>query len=374
MKLITTIAFILLFSTSLFGLPPHAFATSITISNPYVTKSNSYKGQLHNHTTNSDGSSSPWDVVTAYKNAGYNFISITDHNLITPDPGVNGIFFIPGAEQSCIGGHIGRIKAKSLETNISIPAQTLINKINAEGGIAILNHPYYPKPNGTWTPARIDALSGYAGIEIFNSLLLNDGTAYAEDRWDYVLSQNKMVWGFATDDCHNQNSSKCRTAYIRVFANNLTFDEIFNNIKSGNFYSGYTPHGSTDIRITISVADNTITTTTNVPATIEFITSGGQVKKTVKNSTSSSYTPIVADKYVRIRVTKGGAQVWSNPLQINPPPGDLDRDGDVDIDDYNTLISDFGKTGTAGWIPADIDKNGRVDIFDYNILVGNFGK
>jgi len=27
-----------------------------------------------------------------------------------------------------------------------------------------------------------------------------------------------------------------------------------------------------------------------------------------------------------------------------------------------------------GWIKADIDKNGKVDIFDYNTLVGNFGK
>ncbi|MEW5805301.1 MAG: choice-of-anchor Q domain-containing protein [Patescibacteria group bacterium] len=54
--------------------------------------------------------------------------------------------------------------------------------------------------------------------------------------------------------------------------------------------------------------------------------------------------------------------------------GDLDRDADVDIRDYNLLVADFGKTGSPGFIAADIIKDGQVDIFDYNILVTNFGR
>ena len=55
-------------------------------------------------------------------------------------------------------------------------------------------------------------------------------------------------------------------------------------------------------------------------------------------------------------------------------PGDLNSDGKVDIFDYNILIGDFGKTGSAGFVPSDIDNNGKVDIFDYNLLVSNYGK
>jgi hypothetical protein len=44
----------------------------------------------------------------------------------------------------------------------------------------------------------------------------------------------------------------------------------------------------------------------------------------------------------------------------------------VDINDYNLLMANFGKTGTG--VVGDIDGNGKVDIFDYNMLVGNFGK
>lgn len=54
--------------------------------------------------------------------------------------------------------------------------------------------------------------------------------------------------------------------------------------------------------------------------------------------------------------------------------GDLNGDGKIDIFDYNTMVTNFGKTGSNGFTPADINKNGSVDIFDYNILIGNFGK
>ncbi len=57
-----------------------------------------------------------------------------------------------------------------------------------------------------------------------------------------------------------------------------------------------------------------------------------------------------------------------------PLAGDINKDGKVNISDYNVFVGNFGKTGTVGFIPSDIIKNGKIDIFDYNVLVGNFGK
>lgn len=63
---------------------------------------------------------------------------------------------------------------------------------------------------------------------------------------------------------------------------------------------------------------------------------------------------------------------------LNPPApskqGDLDKDQDIDLFDYNLLLGAFGKTGSPGFDPADIIKNGTVDIFDFNALIENFGK
>lgn len=69
-----------------------------------------------------------------------------------------------------------------------------------------------------------------------------------------------------------------------------------------------------------------------------------------------------------------GASPSPTPSPSPAKPGDLNIDGKVDIFDYNIIIFDFDKTGSAGFIPADINKNGKVDIFDYNVVVENFGK
>src|SRR3989344_8433021 len=62
----------------------------------------------------------------------------------------------------------------------------------------------------------------------------------------------------------------------------------------------------------------------------------------------------------------------SNSFAASSNQGDIDGNGKVDIFDYNSLLSDFGKI--ASGLIADLDGNGKVDIFDFNTLLGNFGK
>jgi hypothetical protein len=51
--------------------------------------------------------------------------------------------------------------------------------------------------------------------------------------------------------------------------------------------------------------------------------------------------------------------------------GDLDGDGDVDLSDLATLLSDFGCTG--GTCPGDVDGDGDTDMADLAALLGNYG-
>ena len=46
-------------------------------------KLNWYKGNTHTHTLNSDGDSTPEDVVRWYREHEYNFLVLTDHNFLT---------------------------------------------------------------------------------------------------------------------------------------------------------------------------------------------------------------------------------------------------------------------------------------------------
>src|SRR5678816_3844369 len=50
-----------------------------------------FKGNLHTHTLNSDGDSTPDDVVRWYREHGYNFVTITDHNYLTSVDGLNAL-------------------------------------------------------------------------------------------------------------------------------------------------------------------------------------------------------------------------------------------------------------------------------------------
>ena len=93
----------------------------------------------------------------------------------------------------------------------------------------------------------------------------------------------------------------------------------------------------------------------------------------VSNNVYGSVPPV-------IDLTKIGPQT-TPPTQTPTPtpkgtslPRDIDKNGKVDIFDYNLLFSDFGKTGKPGFVPSDINRDGKVDILDYNILIANFGK
>src|SRR6476659_1988485 len=68
-------------------------------------KLNWYKGNTHTHTLNSDGDSTPDEVVRWYRENGYNFLVLSDHNFLTSVEGLNALhgadekfLVIPGEE------------------------------------------------------------------------------------------------------------------------------------------------------------------------------------------------------------------------------------------------------------------------------------
>ena len=98
---------------------------NFTVSNPYDGAStNVIKMTPHIHTTDSDGRQSNSAVVTAYKNAGYGAIAITNHNspskgytALSPQQNISGITHIRGTEESQDAKHIGVIGCASVVGN-----------------------------------------------------------------------------------------------------------------------------------------------------------------------------------------------------------------------------------------------------------------
>src|SRR5262245_272618 len=63
-------------------------------SQPHATSTQEkrwYKGNTHTHTINSDGDSTPDEVARWYREHGYQFVVLTDHNVLTPVDALNGL-------------------------------------------------------------------------------------------------------------------------------------------------------------------------------------------------------------------------------------------------------------------------------------------
>lgn len=70
-------------------------------NNPFNEAGNWYKGNLHLHTTNSDGTLSPLEMIKQYQKKGFHFLSITDHNKLTEVKEPAELLLIKGEELDC---------------------------------------------------------------------------------------------------------------------------------------------------------------------------------------------------------------------------------------------------------------------------------
>ena len=162
------------------------------------------KGNTHTHTLNSDGDSAPDEVVKWYRENGYNFLFITDHEYITNVSPLNHLFgkpetfiVISGQEVTDIfdkkplhinGLGLTKVIMPSRLAGSVLTLQKNIDDVRNAGGIPQLNH-----PNFGWalTAAEIKQLKGVKMMEIFNGNPLVNNSRVARLRlrrfWDELL-------------------------------------------------------------------------------------------------------------------------------------------------------------------------------------------
>jgi predicted metal-dependent phosphoesterase TrpH len=203
---------------------------------PYHGDGRWLRGNLHAHTTNSDGKFALTELVRRYEERGYDFLVITDHDKLTPlTDAVGRLLLLSGCEVTAGGGHVVAIGiTEPIEPRQ--PRQVVIDAINAQGGVAILAHPNWGKTFCHWQQDDLASLHGYAGIEVFNgNILRDDGSPLASDRWDRLLSQGRKVWGYATDDTHNERD--IANGWTMVLADDATPDAIVRALRDGRCYA-----------------------------------------------------------------------------------------------------------------------------------------
>lgn len=305
----------------------------------FAQSSKWYKGNTHTHTLNSDGDSTPADVVKWYRENRYNFLFLTDHEYINNVDALNGVYGNPGSFIVLSGQevtdsydkkpyHINALGVSKvvMPNKLSGAVATLqknIDDVISSGGVAQVNH-----PNFGWalTAEHLIKLRNYSLLEIHNGHpLVNNkgggGMPSAEEMWDSVLTGGKLIFGVADDDAHYFKRIGDPTAptpgqgWIYIRANELSEAAILGALRKGDFYAS-TGVELSDYQMTTKRIVVTVKELPSSKYRIQFIGRGG---KLLSEALSSPATYLIKgdESYVRARILESnGKMAWTQPLMI----------------------------------------------------------
>ncbi len=107
------------------------------------------RGELHVHTTHSDGADTPWQVADAIAALGLDFVALTDHNNATAArafPVRPDVFAIPGLEWTTLQGHCNLLGSdrplRDFRVADSRDALRGIEEAKAHGALVSVSHPF----------------------------------------------------------------------------------------------------------------------------------------------------------------------------------------------------------------------------------------
>jgi hypothetical protein len=196
-----------------------------------------YSGALHLHTIHSDGALTPAALADAARDAGYDFIAITDHNNTTHtrDPLPASPLHIVGEEVTTPGGHAnvwGLPKGAWIDFRVSPGEPGAADTINGwvdaahkAGALFAISHPFDACGGCSWEqtiPGNLD------GLEIWNGAKGPQEPAIA--LWDRLLRAGRRVTAVGASDWHRP-PTPLDVAAVRVFAPQLTEAAILDGIR-----------------------------------------------------------------------------------------------------------------------------------------------
>lgn len=314
-----------------------------------------YKGNLHCHTTNSDGCLTPAEAAELFRSHGYHFLCLSDHDLYSdyrPSFNRGDFILLPGLEASAVlyesstglrkkvhhlHGILGTEEMQAQAAHAlfhhkeTFPvaryydtwdgakvAQQLADALSARGMFVTYNHPVWSRVE----EAEFLPIKGLWALEIYNYGTVNESyTGYDELHWDSFLRQGRHLFAFAADDNHNEGTfPDALGGYIMVKSPELSHEALVQNLLCGNFYASSGPQiFDWGIREGVAYVD------CSPVCRIDFI-AGNYINdgcsclspSPTHTLTHGEYRLKGHESYVRIRCSDlFGHTAWSNPLFLS---------------------------------------------------------
>lgn len=201
------------------------------------------KANLHTHTTNSDGSFSPQEIIDMYSGAGYDVLTFTDHRTTNPVSSYDGkgMTLISGIELHPMGPrnipwHILAVGVpEDFPHTHPETGQSAIDLANAAGAAVFCAHPYWCG----FTSTEVMSLKNILGIEVYNTSTRYIGKEFNMYCWDDCLDAGKEYTAIAVDDIHSIRDFAC--GWTMICAESSSQEDILKALKQGYFYSTQGP-------------------------------------------------------------------------------------------------------------------------------------
>ena len=279
------------------------------------------KGNLHTHTTVSDGRCTPEEVIALYKGKGYDFLAITDHrrSVAREDPdmtlltGVEYDYELPSEVIHIVG--VGLERASSPEEDraaLSSP-QAGLEVIAALKGRAILAHPAWSL-NG---PDTIASLVGIAAAEVYNTVSnppWNGERGDSSGILDVAAARGFPVPLVASDDAHHYDGDACQS-WIWLNAADASRESILEALDAGRFYASRGPRFTR-----IAWDGGTLRVECTPVERIVFYSDLPWVDGRVQTGaglTTAAYRARFEEHFLRCQITdRAGNSAWMSPLDL----------------------------------------------------------
>ncbi|WP_339694785.1 CehA/McbA family metallohydrolase [Celeribacter baekdonensis] len=292
-----------------------------------------YRGNLHTHSTLSDGVLPPAEVCRRYKAEGYDFIALTDHFIgIYNYPLADTVPFRDDAFTTILGaelhsgamenGELWHILAVGLPADFTpsnspafVPVQgqetgpEIAQRARDAGAFVAVAHPQWS--GMSLSDAR--SIEAAHAVEIYNHGCAMgcdraDGAFYA----DLLLSEGRDLTLIATDDAHFSEPDHFG-GWVMVKSEENTPEALLEALKCGDFYSSQGP----ELRH-VELSDKAMTVQCSAAASVIVQGHGSAATAVHGESMTQAEVPLgrfFNSSWLRVTVLdRAGKRAWSNPM------------------------------------------------------------
>ena len=294
------------------------------------------KGDVHVHTTKSDGRDTPDAILDRLLTCGFDFCCLADHDQVGIPGEKAGLLLLQGQEASAETGHIVVLDSPLVrEPSWSTGEQ--LDAFGASGGVTVLSHPkireFTSSRELSYGPTRLlEELAGrYDGIEIYTHNV-GSGPRSAMDRLDVIWSAAVLawgahakcpfrpVWGIASSDAHDV-SRIVPDVGIVAWPEDRSTEAIVAAIRQGAFYA----LANTTARFSaLHLEGRVLSVCASGAGVIRVIGVGGNPVHAVAGNDTAPlrlrYTVRGDEGYLRVEaIDARGQYAYSNPVLLPDP-------------------------------------------------------